>query len=336
MKLYHVVAGGPSRRSPSFTLIELLVVVAIISILAAMLLPALAKARNQVRTAECANNMRSLAMATDFYAEDHDEFLPRGQRAGWAGLNALLVAKFPFMQMSGGSGTLDIGYEARLLATGHLTWDQVKILKCPSDPRNNWGPGSGGIAGTDVLIPAGTPTITYESAACWAGNDSGGNYVPIFPTVVGPFKRSTISATTASDELYFVHTGGNITTLLGVRPYYAPWGNAWGFPVEYHPGGVPPGTAVSTSSPTLIRLDGQTAFSPNGGIVAYNDFPGWANPYALMDGHVEKQDSIWHDNNIWHYYHSRPPEGYGFSPLPGDVSASTYPGGGRLKADVFH
>jgi len=64
------------RRSPGFTLIELLVVIAIIAILAAILFPVFAKAREKGRQASCISNLRQLAVATLQYAQDYDETLP--------------------------------------------------------------------------------------------------------------------------------------------------------------------------------------------------------------------------------------------------------------------
>ncbi len=59
-----------------FTLIELLVVIAIIAILAAILFPVFARAREKARQASCQNNLKQLALAVLMYANDYDETMP--------------------------------------------------------------------------------------------------------------------------------------------------------------------------------------------------------------------------------------------------------------------
>ena len=64
------------ERNRGFTLIELLVVIAIIAILAAILFPVFARARENARKANCQSNMKQLGLAILQYAQDHDETLP--------------------------------------------------------------------------------------------------------------------------------------------------------------------------------------------------------------------------------------------------------------------
>ena len=108
------------RLIKGFTLIELLVVIAIIAILAGMLLPALARAREEARKAVCKSNVKQIGLAISMYMNDFEEFYPTKALNLTVGVNDLR-----------GLGALCLLYDQYITAK--------KIFKCPSttdDPNN--------------------------------------------------------------------------------------------------------------------------------------------------------------------------------------------------------
>lgn len=74
MLTYLVQGTHPIRRA--FTLLELLIVIAIIAILAAILFPVFAQAREKARQTACLSNLHQVGLATIMYAQDYDEIMP--------------------------------------------------------------------------------------------------------------------------------------------------------------------------------------------------------------------------------------------------------------------
>ena len=111
---------SPVNDKRGFTLIELLVVIAIIAILAALLLPALARAKESARAIQCLGNMRQLGLAVRCFADDNQGHLPRSQHSAFA------HRQMPWERSI-----------APYLGASTTTWTNLLdgVYHCPSDRR---------------------------------------------------------------------------------------------------------------------------------------------------------------------------------------------------------
>jgi prepilin-type N-terminal cleavage/methylation domain-containing protein/prepilin-type processing-associated H-X9-DG protein len=113
------------RSTGAFTLIELLVVIAIIAILAAILFPVFAQAREKARQATCLSNLKQLTLGWVMYAQDYDENFPQWK---WAD---------NYKASWGGTGALSPNNATTLWCNAIFPYvKNNQVFYCPSDARN--------------------------------------------------------------------------------------------------------------------------------------------------------------------------------------------------------
>ncbi|MCW3059449.1 MAG: prepilin-type N-terminal cleavage/methylation domain [Capsulimonas sp.] len=129
-----------TQSRKGFTLIELLVVIAIIAILAAILFPVFAKAREKARQISCASNMRQIGLGMLQYTQDNEENYPTGSAgtlgAGWAGAVYPYVKSTATFKCPDDSSQPPAGVSSVVSYAGNLNFMRRDSTNDPLDPHS--------------------------------------------------------------------------------------------------------------------------------------------------------------------------------------------------------
>jgi prepilin-type N-terminal cleavage/methylation domain-containing protein/prepilin-type processing-associated H-X9-DG protein len=231
--------AGRAKRSMAFTLIELLVVVAIIAILAAMLLPVLARAKKVAQKSLCLNNLKQLHLASLNYCDDGGS-LNTCYCCNATGSNPQYYTQLAnYMKLH----NLDAPAAHTLWAAANPS--QAQLFYCPMDPFLPWNRGllphddwGGGCCGLDLdgdgKLEVAKPTSYGIPTMTWAKAVGQNPYVPGCgaPFWVNPFEKFGGDASLAlflverSYELYWMECASNVDVANGVET------TTWQYPLD--------------------------------------------------------------------------------------------------------
>jgi prepilin-type N-terminal cleavage/methylation domain-containing protein/prepilin-type processing-associated H-X9-DG protein len=175
-------ANSPWKRA--FTLIELLVVIAIIAILAAMLLPALAKAKARAQQAQCLNNSKQLGLGMVLYVGDNNDIYPGAASANTYGpwLADWIYWRIPPATSTDGGVLMPLNHSTLLITIG--SGGSTNLLRCPTDRID-----------TDRVKyaqqPDGPYLYSYEMTSYNINNNVGAGFTTIIDAGKGYYFKSS-------------------------------------------------------------------------------------------------------------------------------------------------
>ena len=241
----------PSSQKRAFTLIELLVVIAIIAILAAILFPVFAQARERARAISCISNLKQIGLGLMMYSQDYDETLP---------------VAFPANPPINGGGQAVTPFESMIEPYTKNT----DMWKCPS-VRGNAGVNYGLGNYWDGRFNAAPKTRTYSSVGRINTREAGNATDPNTGMSNWGGTPTALAAMTAPAETIEVVdvNGGDVQ-------YGSPWGSLFTGCDTWKLGGRKAGQDATTSG----GCDGAYA---NAGTSGHFE----SGNYVFADGHVK-------------------------------------------------